>query len=370
MKTVRRGSVAGILAVSAIALAGCGGSAGSGQAQSAENADAFSEYRSLTGQEREDALYEDAQDEGELSIYTSWKYMDTLLDGFVEKYPGIRVEPYVGGSEDVLQKTMQEVKSNQQTVDVIETNQMEMTAMTTQGLFEPYASEYREGIREEARQSDWTAIRYNAFVVEWNTDMVPAGSEPRSLEELTDAKWAGHLSMEVGDASWLQGLYAYFSEEGMSDEEFQELFEGLAANSESVSGHTAWGDLLAAGKYQAALSQYLQVVDESEQKGAPVAYRTEDGTMPEPVLLQANGMGIMKHAPHPAAATLFMDYALSDEGQQLIEDEQIIGARVPADDPLEGVATAYLDSEDLVENNALWIERYDKLLRGDSRWWG
>lgn len=356
--------------MSAVTLAGCGGSSNSGESQSSQNAEAFAEFGGLAGQEREDALYEAAKEEGTLSVYTSWKYMDTLIDGFTAKYPDITVEPYVGGSEDVLQKTMQEVKSNQQSVDVIETNQMEMSALMTQGLFEPYESEYRDAIRDEAKQGDWTAIRYNAFVVEWNTDLVPAGSEPSSLEGLTDSKWAGHLSMEMGDASWLQGMYAYWTDHGMSDEEFQTLFERLAASSESVSGHTAWGDLMAAGKYQVALSQYLQVVDESQQKGAPVAWRADDGTMPEPVLLQANGMGIMKHAPHPAAATLFMDFALSDDGQQLIEDEQILGARIPENDPLEGVATAYLDSGDLIENNEVWIERYDKLVKGDASWWG
>ena len=365
--TIQRRGVAAVLAASVLLVAGC---SGQGTTPGTGGTETFADYSELTGAEREDALYEAAQEEGALNIYTSWKYMDALLEGFKAKYPGINVEKYMASSEDVLQKIIQEVKSRRQSVDVLETNQMEMTVASGQDMFVPYESEYRDAVRPEARQDDWTAIRYNAFVVEWNTDRVKPGDEPSSFEELAGPEWAGQLSLEIGDAHWLQGIYRHFSEEGMSDEEFQEIFEGIAANSEKVSGHTQWSDLLGAGKHAVALSQYLQVVENGKQKGAPVAWKTASGEMPEPVLLQANGMGIMAGAPHPAASMLFMDYALGDEGQQIIEEEQIIGSRIPEVDPFEGITTAYIDSEDLIENNQLWIDRYDELLRGNENWWG
>jgi iron(III) transport system substrate-binding protein len=106
----------------------------------------------------------------------------------------------------------------------LETNQLEMAAASHEGLFGPYASEYRDNIREIGQFDDWTAIRYNAFMPQWNTDKVKPGQEPTSFEDLADPKWRGRLSMEIGDSAWLQALYYYFHGQGMSDEDFRAMF--------------------------------------------------------------------------------------------------------------------------------------------------
>ena len=367
MRNTRRSMYAGALAVTlALGVAACGGSptepADTGQpTEGAGNV--LAEYAALTGPEREERLKTDAEAEGALSVYTSWTYMDALVDGFSDKYD-IDVSVYRAGSETVLQRLLQEDKANFHGADVLETNQLEMTAAQQEGLFGEYASEFRDQTREEAQFEDWTATRFNAFVVQWNTDNVKPEEEPKSFEELASDRWKGRLVMELGDAAWMQALYGYYEEQGKSQEEIDALFAGMAANSEVSKGHTATSELVSAGQYDVFPSQYLQTVEKSKAKGAPVAWRPAQGEPPQPIVIQANGMAVMENAPHPAAATLFMDYALSDEGQEIIVGEVLIGAREGGEDPLAGLDVIPLPAEELVSEGKEWEERYAELLRG------
>ena len=345
-------------------LAGCGGSPSEPAAAPDAAGNAFADYAGLTGSEREERLLKDAEQEGgALSVYTSWTYMDALVEGFTDKYD-LDVSVYRAGSETVLQRLLQEDMANFAGADILETNQLEMTAAQQEGLFGEYASELRDRTRKEAQFDGWTATRFNAFVVQWNTDLVKPGEEPTSFEELASDRWKGRLSMELGDTAWMQAMYGYYEEQGKSQEEIDALFAGLAANSSVTKGHTAWSELIAAGQFDVALTQYLQTVEKSMAKGAPVAWRPTQGEPVQPIVLQANGMAVMKDSQRPATATLFLDYALSDEGQEIIVGEVLIGPIAGKDDPLEGLEVIPLPEDELISEGKEWDERYAELLRG------
>jgi iron(III) transport system substrate-binding protein len=111
------------------------------------------------------------------------------------------------------------------------------------------------------------------------------------------------------------------------------------------------------------------VIHKSQEAGAHVAWQPASGAPVQPIVMQANGMGVMKYAKHPAAATLFLDFALSDEGQQIIEDEQLLAAREPENDPLAGLELVPLDNDKLLSENDVWSERYRKLIAHEADWW-
>ena len=355
-------------AVAAMALVGCGSSPTSSPSDTdaapdaaAKSGEVYAKFAELSGADREEQLVEAAEAEGALNIYTSWTYMDALVEGFEEKYD-LSVSVYRASSETVLQRVLQEQQAGFYGNDVLETNQLEMAAAQDEGLFGEYSSELRDRTREEAQFDQWTATRFNAFVVQWNTEHVKPGEEPKSFEELAGEAWAGRLSMEVGDAAWMQALSYYYLDQGKTQEEVDALFVGLAENSEVTKGHTAWNELMAAGQFEVAMSQYLQVVEKSKEKGQPVEWRPAEGKPVEPIVLQANGMAVMKNAEHPAAATLFLDYALSDEGQAIIVKEVKIGALPGENDPLEGLEVIPLPEDKLLSEGKEWEERYDELL--------
>ena len=107
----------------------------------------------------------------------------------------------------------------------------------------------------------------------------------------------------------------------------------MANGAKVVKGHTVMGELLSAGQFSVAASNYCYLVQRAADKGAPVAYQP----FVQPVIARPQGAALMKSAPHPAAALLFVDWLLT-EGQQVIVDLSLTPSIEPEGlkDPLDG----------------------------------
>jgi iron(III) transport system substrate-binding protein len=344
---------------------GDGGSAreDSELAQAAQ--EAYDRINGLTGQERTDELVSCAEEEGQLNVYTSNTDMEDLIDGFTDEYD-IDVNNYRAQSETVLQRLLQEDEAGYYGADIFETNALELGVASNEGLLYPYESELRDQVREEGRQSeDWTATRFNAFVIGWNTDKVPAGQEPTSLEELAGPEWKGRVSMEVSDVDWFTALHDYYvEEEGMAEEEFTDLMTRLASNSQIAKGHTTQGELLSAGQFDITVSSYSHTIDKAaNEDGAPVAWVPTNGDPIQPIVVRPNGIGLVKTATNPCAAMLFVDFELTG-GQDIFREAFRIGS-IPFEggDPLEGLETYPVPEEKLLEESDEWNKAYEDVVR-------
>ncbi|SEK92064.1 iron(III) transport system substrate-binding protein [Blastococcus sp. DSM 46786] len=360
------------LAAVALMTSACGGSptataegGGGGRDSSAEAvaaAETYDRLNGLSGQERTDELVACAEEEGELNVYTSNTDMEKLIDGFTDEYD-IEVNNYRANSESVLQRILQEDEAGYYGADVLETNALELGVASDEGLLHPYESELRDSVREEGREDEnWTATRFNAFVVGWNTDLVPPGEEPTSFEELAEPQWKGKVSLEVGDVDWFTALHDYYVEEqGMSEDEFTEFMTRLASNSQVAKGHTTQGELLSAGQFAVTASSYSHTIDKAAAGGAPVAWRPANGEPVQPIVVRPNGIGLVKTATNPCAATLFVDYELTG-GQEVFAEAFRIGAIEGGEDPLEGLEVFPVPEEKLLEDPDTWNKAYEDVV--------
>jgi len=349
-----------VVAALMMLVAACGGSPTAGNPGSAASGptgaeQVYQQINGLSGDERSQRLLDLAKKEGGLALYTSNTDMDDVVKAFEAKY-GIKVDTYRANSETVLQRALQEASANYQGADIIETNAGELNALQEQRLLYPYEGELRDKVRPEGRKDGWTADRFNAFVIGWNTDKVAPGTEPKSLQELAEPQWAGRVGLEIGDFDWYAAMYDYYKAQGMSDQQIGDFFNKLAANAKIAKGHTVMGELLSAGQFDVAVSIYSHTVDNAAAKGAPVAWKV-DGAPVNPVVLRPNGAGLMKSAKNPAAAMLFLDFLLTD-GQQEIAAANRIGAIPTADDPLAGAETVLVPEQELMENPKHWSDAY------------
>jgi iron(III) transport system substrate-binding protein len=349
-----------VMALMLFLTAACGGSptasnSGSAASGATPAQQVYDQINGLSGSDRANTLVDLAKKDGTLSLYTSNTDMDDVVKAFEDKY-GLKVETYRANSETVLQRVIQESSANFQGADLVETNAGELNDMQQQQLFSPYKGELRDKVRPEGRKDGWTADRFNAFVIGWNTSKVPAGSEPKSLKDLAAPQWKGRVGLEIGDVDWFAAMYNYYKSQGQSDDEVMSFFRQLGANAKIAKGHTVMGELLSAGQFDVAVSIYSHTVDNAAEKGAPVAWR-KDGNPVQPVVLRPNGAGLMKSAKHPAAAMLFFDFLLTD-GQQAIAGANRIGAIPTAQDPLAGVQTVSVPEEELLNNPQKWSDTY------------
>jgi iron(III) transport system substrate-binding protein len=362
---LNRGILASAVAVTvaSLALAGCGSSPTAGTG-SGETGGSYAKYTALAGSARTDKLLADARKEGALDIYTFNTDIDGLVSAFEKTYSGVKVNVYRANSESVLQRASQEGSANKTANDVVDTNDFELDVMGGQHLLAPYTGPAKAGLRPEAVFPDWTAERFNAFVIGWNTRLVPAGQEPKDIQDLTGPKWKGSLSLEVSDWDWYLAWHTYLTEKkGMRDAQVTSLFRVLAANAKVVKGHTVQGELLSSGQFAVAMSVYSHTIDKAAAKGASVTWKPAV----QPVILRPNGAALMARARHPAAALLWMDWVLS-AGQKVIADSKRIPAAksVPGfTDPIPaGTQTYNVPLDRLRTESKKWQTAYDEFVRG------
>jgi iron(III) transport system substrate-binding protein len=364
--TFRPGRAAVAIGIT-LALVSCGApptapSAGSGGPGDTSK---YEQYEKLTGQERRAQLLQDAKSDGSLSLYTSMTsdVATAVADAFT-KQTGIKIDLYRAASETVLQRILQESSANHAGADVVETDALEMAALGKEQLIAPYTGERRDMVGPEGQFDNWTASRYNLFAPSWNTIKVPAGSQPTSWEDLANPKWNGQLALELSDYDWYLTLYEYWQQHGKSTAEIDGLFADMANGAKVVKGHTVMGELLSAGQYSVAASNYTYLVQRGADKGAPVAYQP----FVEPVIARPQGAALMKSAPHPAAALLFEDWLLT-EGQQVFVDLGLTPSIEPPGlkDPLEGLEVIPVDVEKLLNEQKQWSDRYNALLEGSDK---
>lgn len=338
-------------------VAGCG-DGDSGEEGRTALEDVIAQVEGLEGQQRERKLLKLAQDEGgELVFYTSLANdsESAVADAFEDEYD-IEVSVYRASSETLAQRVSQETDADFRGTDVLETNGIELALLDREGIFVPYRPSSYDGLARGSKEN-WTVTRFNKFVVTWNTNLVPKDEQPRSLEELAEPRWKGKVAIEASDSDWYATLLTYFREQGMSEEEVDRLFERLAENARVVSGHSLMAQLLGAGEFSVAASNYEYLSIASIEDGAPVRYKP----LIEPILSRPQGIALLETASHPAAALLFVEW-LTTDGQDVLAEYDILPARKDfiRDPEAEQIL---IDVDDYVKRADEFEEDYEQLTR-------
>jgi iron(III) transport system substrate-binding protein len=97
--------------------------------------------------------------------------------------------------------------------------------------------------------------------------------------------------------------------------------------------------------------------DQLKKKGAPI----ENHIIP-PLLAIIDGMAVLKNAPNPATALLFYDFALSEEGQKILRDEETVVVHKNLPHPLRNDDLIMVDPVKLLDNWDAWRANYDNII--------
>lgn len=317
----------------------------------------------LNQEERRAALIDMAVVEGgTVTAYGSMNLdeMGPIIDEF-EDATDITVNYYRAGSEDVLQRLIEEARADFRGADLVITNGPEMTIIDREGLLAPVTTPVAEDITPEGVHESWIWTYINTFTPAWNTDRISPEDAPSSWEDVL-TKYKGGLAMELSDIDWFATLVKEYlvGERGMTEEEAVELFKSAADGARVVDGHTLMTELLAAGEFAVAASPYLHRVEQLQKDGAPIAWEPAI----EPLVARPNGVGIHSLARNPAASLLFMEFLLTDIQSMLLELD-----RQPASVAVEGggLPTRYesivVDEEAVIDEFEKWSALYEEVVR-------
>ncbi len=169
-------------------------------------------------------------------------------------------------------------------------------------------------------QGHWSALSARARVIIYNTNLVAAGQEPKSLNDFLDAKWKGKACL-ANPLFGTTSMHAAALFETMGDAKAKQFFDGLRANgAKMLSSNGEVKRRVAAGEFAFGLTD-TDDASVSIKEGKPVGMIYPDaggqGTLivPNVAVLVANG-------PNPENGRKFVDFLLSAAAEQALAESE------------------------------------------------
>lgn len=330
----------GPVVVGSLLLAGCGSSGG-------ENTDLPGDAAEAGGI---DALVAKAKEEGEVSLYaaTTEKATSAWIEHFEEKY-GIPVKLYRDGSTTLYQKWAQEVTGGVDNADIVIQNvqQLWQDAVDKDWVAD-YETENIDGydfdkvLPDSGLEGKVYPLHQSVGAVAWNTEVTTPEQEALLREDpvgaLADPSFRGEIALGDTGGATTAGNYANVIL-NQADEYGWDWLQGVADNDPALfESQIPIAEQLRKGEYAVTFGTDT-LYNDYIAEGAPIEYK-----YPKPTNAALWMIGLPKQTPHPYAARLFMEWATSEEGHDLITR---LGAGT-------GTRTGWVDDREIAEQP--WYE--------------
>jgi len=278
--------------------------------------DLLQSYSKLSPEERKQALEAGAKKEGSISFYGTISVSDAkvLTDKFQQQYPFLEVRHIRAGASPMVNRILAENRGGKRDVDVVGITGPGAQVLIDNGLIDAYFSPEIPAIRKDfiSPKGLWSAVELYLVVVGYNSRLVSPVDVPKSYQNLLDQKWAGSISLDQTDQDWFHVLANEWGEDKATDY----LTNLMKLNPKLHRGRELRAQMLAAGEFLIAPTLYDYRVRELKGKGAAVG----SVALP-PIMAFPNVLLLARHAPHPHAAALFINWELSEAGQKIFESE-------------------------------------------------
>jgi len=270
----------------------------------------------------QEQLIAGAKKEGKLVVYASATapQLQMYFTAFNRRYPFIKTEFFRTGKQKLVSKILFEEQAKQHIADVVHTSVIETNILKKRGVLSRYVP--LESASYPAQYKDpegfWTSAYASGTLLGFNSRQVKRAEAPKVYEDLLNPRWKGGLAIDTNKIEWFAMLLKI---KGRS------FMEKLAAQAPSLrDGNTLVLQLLAAGEYPVATGVYEYSVEDLKSRGAPV-----DWIGLEPVITYTVAVSLPSQPPRPFAAKLFIEWLLSKEGQEVVNQY----GRVPIRDDVE-----------------------------------
>ncbi|WP_260865752.1 ABC transporter substrate-binding protein [Paenibacillus xylanexedens] len=261
-----------------------------------------------------DANADSSSVSGKLSFYTSQPEEDAtkLISAFNKKYPDVDVSVFRSGTEEVTAKIQAERQAGKTQADVLLlADAVTFENLKQEDLLLSYKSPELSKIPSDLVDPDgmYSGTKVMATVLATNTQKVT--SAPTSWSALTaaESKDASIMPSPLYSGAAAYNIGVFSRTDGFGWDFLKQIKDnGISV----IKGNGAVMKAVASGeKSYGVVVDYL--VAREKAKGSPVelTYPTEG----VPIITEP--IGIMKDAANVPAAQAFVDYILSDEGQQL-----------------------------------------------------
>lgn len=251
---------------------------------------------------------------GTLNFYTSQPDADAeaLVSAFNEIHPDVDVQVYRSGTEEVMSKISAEQQAGSIMADVLlVADDVTFESLKSDDLLLEYQSSELEHIPDEFIDSDntYTGTKAMATILAINTNEVTEVPDSWNVLIEEDAKGKAIMPSPLYSGAAAYNVGVLSKQEAFGWDFFEQLAE---QDITMVQGNGGVLQAVAAGE-----QSYGMVVDfitaRAKAEGSPV----ELVYPKEGVPIITEPIGIMKDSENVEAAKAFVDFTLSEEGQEL-----------------------------------------------------
>ncbi len=268
-----------------------------------------------------------AAEENVLNLYSARHYQtdEKLYENF-SKQTGIKINRIEGKEEELLERIKNEGANSP--ADVLLTVDASRLALAHElSLFAPVKSKVLESrIPANLRTDDWFSFSTRARVIVYNKSAVKA-EDVQNYDDLANPKLKGQVCTRSGSHPYNLSLMASIIA-NQGEAKAEAWAKGVVANFARApkGGDTDQIKAVAAGECGVTVSNTYYVArllrsDKAEDKkvmekvGVVWPNQKTSGTH-----INVSGAGMLKNAPHKAAAVKFLEYLASDEAQRYFAD--------------------------------------------------
>lgn len=315
-----------------------------------------------------------AKAEGEVVWYTGMiikQVVRPLVETFREKY-GIEVKYTESGDSATVLKLTSQARAGKMEADLFDSPGTSIPPLGKAGLIEPFSpdsmAKYDSMFKPESKL--YSGIYALYLTTNYNTDLVKADEAPKTYEDLLDPKWKGKIVWT--DTRGISGPPGFIGNilKAMGDEKGMAYLKELAKQGivRDPGNQRVILDKVISGQYALGLMTYNHHAVISQAKGAPVAW-----VKMEPLVANLGVIALVKNAPHPNAAKLFLEFMFSDDGQKIIAaagyppGDPDVPPKDPSISPVTGhfkttLLTPEISSQES-EPLKTWLKIYDELFK-------
>jgi iron(III) transport system substrate-binding protein len=262
-----------------------------------------------------DAVVAAARQEGTLLIYngTNFPIVRKIAVEMQKEY-GISVDVLDGRASEIRERIRIEQSTNRTVASLSYSGFTTLFTQSQEGAFQDHGTlPNANGVAPELASKGQVLLgSVGLFVVMYNTSLVTGADIPTSWHDLTKPQWQGKILSDDFRAAgagnvWFEATYNAF---GCS------FHEKMAAQKPVFSRNFPDSERrVARGEYPIYLP--FNVSEYASLRGLPIkALVPSEGAAYVPM-----GAAILKDAPHPNAARVYLNFLLSDRGQSTLAAE-------------------------------------------------
>jgi iron(III) transport system substrate-binding protein len=260
-------------------------------------------------------LYPKAKQEGNLIIYSVWdvEHLKVITDAFMKRYPGIKAIYWQGRNPEIITRVLTEFQGGQASVDVILSDNAPPVVRAA-GAIASYETVQKDVLLLHDPTMATVSLQIQALT--YNTKKLKPADLPKSWEDVANPKFKGMVALDDPMRSGpLSSMLAGLKAQWKDDNRFNNFVKGLKALGVPVHQSTsAMFRLVISGEYAICMPALLHDVFEEKEKGTPIDYIKS-----VPPVVFPRQAAIYAKAPNPNAAKLFAEWAISTQGQQVID---------------------------------------------------